>query len=187
MKNELTIMHDVAMEFVDEAGFALKRGDINMAKLFYQKAYLLEQKFALAIPKDTKFQLSRSIFIRSAATLAFNSGFYKEAEKLATLGLSTSPHLAIKKELEEVLSNTLDVQKKKHSKISHITGKIMGVDVPAKTVKLLLNNKQQYFEVVATEEKIHEIVKLFWGSSVEIEGETTEKGVFLLGKIRGIA
>jgi len=54
------------MEFVDEALFAQKRGDETTAQLFYQKAYNLERRYALSIPKEESYQLSRSVFLRSA-------------------------------------------------------------------------------------------------------------------------
>ncbi len=47
----LSTLHDIAMEFVDEALFAQKRGDETTAQLFYQKAYNLERTYALSIPK----------------------------------------------------------------------------------------------------------------------------------------
>ncbi|MEZ4883708.1 MAG: hypothetical protein R3E32_03135 [Chitinophagales bacterium] len=70
--NQLPTLHDIAMEFVDEAFFAPKRGDETTAQLFYQKAYNLERMYAFSILREESYQLSRSVFLRSAATLEDN-------------------------------------------------------------------------------------------------------------------
>lgn len=103
-QNQLSTLHDIAMEFVDEALFAQKRGDETTAQLFYQKAYNLERTYALSIPKKADYQLSRSIFLRSAATLALDCQKPSEANELAQLALEENPHPAIVAELEEVLA-----------------------------------------------------------------------------------
>ncbi len=107
-QNQLAILHDIAMEFVDEALFAQKRGDEATAQLFCQKAYNLERTYALSIPKEESYQLSRSIFLRSAATLALDCQKPSEANELATLALEDNPHPAIVGELEEVLARSLE-------------------------------------------------------------------------------
>ncbi len=100
----LSTLHDIAMEFVDEALFAQKRGDETTAQLFYQKAYSLERTYALSIPKEATYQLSRSVFLRSAATLALDCQKPAEASELAQLALEDNPHTAIVTELEEVVA-----------------------------------------------------------------------------------
>ena len=102
--NQLAALHDIAMEFVDEAFFAQKRGDETTAQLFYQKAYNLERTYALSIPKEESHQLSRSVFLRSAATLALDCQKPSEANELAQLALQDNPHPAIVPELQEVLA-----------------------------------------------------------------------------------
>ncbi|MGB0932032.1 MAG: hypothetical protein ACPGVB_14705 [Chitinophagales bacterium] len=103
-QNQLAALHDIAMEFVDEALFAQKRGDETTAQLFYQKAYNLERRYALSIPKEESYQLSRSVFLRSAATLALDCDKLSEANELANLALEDNPHPAIVPELEEVVA-----------------------------------------------------------------------------------
>ncbi|MFK7905009.1 MAG: hypothetical protein AB8B69_07790 [Chitinophagales bacterium] len=110
MSNQLAALHDIAMEFVDEALFAQKRGDGTTAQLFYQKAYNLERTYALSIPKEESYQLSRSVFLRSAATLALDCHKPSEANELATLALEDNPHPAIVPELEEVVAKAKKVR-----------------------------------------------------------------------------
>ena len=88
----LEALHDIAMEFAEEANFAHKRGEAQTAKLFYQKAFNLEKTYALSFPIKPAYLLSRAVFLRSAAYLALNSGYLKEATNLAKLGLDKTPH-----------------------------------------------------------------------------------------------
>jgi hypothetical protein len=54
----------------------------------------LEKTYALSFPVKPAYLLSRAVFLRSAAYLALNSGYLKEAANLATLGLEKTPHCA---------------------------------------------------------------------------------------------
>lgn len=103
MSSEMSTMHQIAMEFVDEARIAYQRGEERTAKLFFEKAFYLEKVVALGVPIKEEYQLTRSVFLRSAASLALDCSFQKEAIQLLQLALSTQPHPAIEPELEELL------------------------------------------------------------------------------------
>jgi len=92
----LEALHDIAMEFAEEANFANKRGEKQVAKLFYQKAFNLEKTYALSFPATPAYLLSRAVFLRSAAYLALNSGHAKEAKEITIQGLLTSADLSNK-------------------------------------------------------------------------------------------
>ena len=99
----LEALHDMAMEFAEEANFAHQRGDAQIAKLFYQKAFNLEKTYALSFTIKPAYLLSRAVFLRSAAYLALNSGYLKEAANLAKLGLEKTPHPDFIAEFEEII------------------------------------------------------------------------------------
>lgn len=96
-------MHQMAVEFIDEARMARHRGEERTAKLFFEKSFNLEKIVEEAIPNEPSYQLTRSVFLRSAATLALDCGFKQEAVRLIQLALSSQPHPAMKPELEALL------------------------------------------------------------------------------------
>lgn len=113
----LEALHDIAMEFAEEANFAHKREEIQTAKLFYQKAFNLEKTYALSFPTKPAYQLSRAVFLRSAAYLALNSGYLKEAVNLAKLGLEKTPHPDFIEEFEAILKQTKSPKSKLKKKL----------------------------------------------------------------------
>ena len=86
MTSELNTMHQMAMQFVDEARFAHQRGEERTARLFFEKAFYLEKVVALAAPLQETYRLTRSVFLRSSASLALDCGFNSEAIQLIQLG-----------------------------------------------------------------------------------------------------
>ena len=103
MNSQLGTIHQMAMEFIDEARMAHHRGEEHTARLFFEKSFNLEKIVAEAIPNDPSYQLTRSVFLRSAATLALDCRFKLEAVRLIQLALSSQPHPAMKPELEALL------------------------------------------------------------------------------------
>ena len=104
MTSELNTMHQMAMEFVDEARLAHQRGEERTARLLFEKAFYLEKVVALATPLQETYRLTRSVFLRSAASLALDCGYDNEALQLIQLALSSQPHPAIEPELEGLLA-----------------------------------------------------------------------------------
>lgn len=101
----LTDTHDHAMEFVDQAFFARRRGDSNTAQNYLREAYNLERQAAEHLRNSLESEPSRSILYRSAASLALDCGLTEEAERLAATGLAGNPPLDIAEELRDLMEN----------------------------------------------------------------------------------
>jgi len=72
------------------------------AKEFYIKAFDLEYEAALKFPKEVD-ALTKFIWLRSAAALAYKAGLFKESERLVELCRSENPPEWIEKELKDIL------------------------------------------------------------------------------------
>ena len=95
--------HLRAMEHVDRAQAARLRGDtIGMSQNFAD-AFLLEKQAAEAMVPYPDIEPTRSILLRSAASLALACAREEEAERLACLGLAGNPPAEIRVELRDVL------------------------------------------------------------------------------------
>ena len=91
--------HREAMEAIDQALESKRRGDLDAEKRF--KAHALEKEILAAFLCDQ--EPSRSILIRSAASIAFILGSRDQAAELAKQGITNFTPLEIKKELEEII------------------------------------------------------------------------------------
>jgi len=104
---EIKELHDQAMSLAEDAFFARRRGNLDLAKRKFQEAFPLEKEAALRTKEENVGEPSESVLLRSAATIALNAGMYPDAEKLACLALSGNPPNAIADELREVLIEVL--------------------------------------------------------------------------------
>lgn len=78
--------HNQAMDMAEQA-FGIVQENPDMAKKLFEKAYLIERAIADTIEPKRENEPSRSIFYKSAASLALNAKLYREAEISASLGL----------------------------------------------------------------------------------------------------
>ena len=82
-------LHRKAMEYNDQAIIAKSKGEDP--KSFYLKAFEFEkQAYALFVSKSNA-EPTRSVLLRSAASLAMMAGLNVEAEKLIGLAISGNP------------------------------------------------------------------------------------------------
>ena len=104
-------LHDQAMHL---ANLAVKTIENNpsQTKIYFQEAFLLEQKAAMTLVNDFDTEPSRSVLFRSAAHLALKAELYREAERMAAFGLSGNPPTEIAIELREVFSKSVQHLKK---------------------------------------------------------------------------
>ena len=99
MKPPYQVLHDQAMEFVDEAQLAKMEGNLEASKAFLDKAFLLEKEAALTIPVDKASEFSRHLYLRSAAYLAFETGHFLDAIQFTKIGLAGNPPAYIAQQL----------------------------------------------------------------------------------------
>jgi len=147
------------MEFVDEAQMAHRRGEARTARLFFEKAFHLEKVVALAVPTNENYQLTRSVFLRSAATLALDCGFRQEAIQLIQLALSSEPHPAIEPELQELLIRA-NQQESLAQTDTTITGRLVAADLPNHQIKLQISDTTHLITVFVPEDAFTRIVRV---------------------------
>ena len=95
-------MHRQAMEFADQAFVAKVSGDKDQACEMWRKAFDMEREAALAVAGDLSAEPTRSVLLRSAASLAMDCGEMREAERLITMALSGNPPYEIAEELRDL-------------------------------------------------------------------------------------
>ena len=95
--------HLRAMEWVDKAQEAKRRGDGDAVSRNFTETFRLEKQAAEAMLPYLDVEPTRSILLRSAAALALECQRSEEAERLACLGLSGKPPVEIRAELRDVL------------------------------------------------------------------------------------
>lgn len=100
--NELKVLHRSAMERVDLALSAKSQGETKRALGLFREAYDLESKAALALINNLEAEPTRSVLLRSAATIALDCGLPNEAEKLVCHALSGQPPIEIAEELRDL-------------------------------------------------------------------------------------
>src|SRR5262245_10084925 len=103
-------LHEKAMEYADLAFIAKWQGDNAAALPNFEKACELEAQ-AAHLMMDTKIEPTRSVLHRSAASLAYHCGRYREAEKLIGIALAGEPPAEILKELRELMQLVLDAMR----------------------------------------------------------------------------
>ena len=75
--NVVTVLHNKAMEFADEALLAKMEGNRDASLSLFEKAFSLEKEAATSIDQKND---SWYILIRSAASLTINCGRYQDAD-----------------------------------------------------------------------------------------------------------
>lgn len=90
-------LHKKAMEYNDKAIIAVSKG--RTAKSYYKKAFECEKKACLLFASSSDAEPTRSVLLRSAASLAMMAGLPEEAEKMIAIGLAGNPPKEILKEL----------------------------------------------------------------------------------------
>lgn len=183
MNNELTTMHEIAMEFVDEARLAKKRGDHHTTRLFFQKALNLEKMVALGVPKGNDYQLTRSVFFRSAASIALNCACYPETIQLVELALASNPHSAILPELEE-LTALAQKQQSLAEQRKEITGRLIAADLPNHQIKIQVDQNNEFLSIKVPEQLLPQIVKSYWEEMITVESIIYADGSAFLQEVK---
>ena len=97
-------LHSQAMKLAEQALISKMTGDRKLSKSLYEEAFVIEEEVALFFLESTEQEPSRSIFFRSAASLANECKKYIAALVHIYLGLSGTPPSDLKVELEELRS-----------------------------------------------------------------------------------
>ena len=100
---EVNSLHSKAMDCADRAMRLQVEDKQNEAAKCFRKAYEREREAALAVVQMGGGEPSRSILLRSAASLALDCDEVREAERLISLGLAGDPPPEIIEELRDLL------------------------------------------------------------------------------------
>lgn len=114
----VTVLHNRAMAAAEAALLARFRRDRDQELTALQQAFELEREAAETGNRLGIGEPSRSILLRSAATLAYDVGELDEAERLAHVAMAGSPPEFVKQELRGLLQNTNASQ---HLKVTGVT------------------------------------------------------------------
>lgn len=95
-------LHAKAMDLAGRASLLQMRGGKSADRLFRQ-AFALERKAAEALAFKFDAEPSRSVLLRSAASLALDCKKYRDSEQLIALALSGNPPQEICEELRDLL------------------------------------------------------------------------------------
>ncbi len=96
-------LHQDAMELVDQAVLARRRGNLETAQEFTKAAFLKEQAAADLTAPQLDLEPRRSVLHRSAAALAIACSELRAAEKLIGRALAGNPPANIADELRDLL------------------------------------------------------------------------------------
>lgn len=145
-------LHREAMALVDQSLIAKLRGEINGAKELLRQAFIKEREAASLVISKLELEPTRSVLLRSAASLALECGEIREAEKLISTALSGQPSEEIAEELRDLFE---EVYFQRHLKIRGITlePNEFQFSMEGKAVGFGIANSDQFIERVGNVEK----------------------------------
>ena len=183
--NVVSVLHNKALEFADEATIAQHKGSPQTAKELFLKAFQLEKEAALKAPLTDSDMVPRHVLIRSAASLAMLSDQFEEAEKLILLGLTSSPPDFIKTELSEL---AMEVKKRKPTKVQDQSIQLIGLFIYANAnenqIKIQDTHQPFSYTLIAPSEIIQEIVKKYFLEKVSITASVSTNGILLMREMK---
>ena len=97
------MLHQEAMELVDQAVLARQRGDTEAAMRLSRAAFTNERAAADLVADQYDLEPTRSVLHRSAAVLAIECHELRDAERLIGRALAGTPPEAIANELRDLL------------------------------------------------------------------------------------
>jgi hypothetical protein len=96
-------LHQSAMSYAAQAVDAETKGEPALAKNLFRQAYNFERQAAELVAPDETAEPSRSILLRSAASLALDCDEFRDAERLVAVGLAGNPPNELQEELRDLL------------------------------------------------------------------------------------
>lgn len=96
-------LHREAMDLADQAVTAQRRKARDEATQLFKQAFERERAAAVIFVNDFDAEPTRSVLLRSAASLALDCQEYREAERLIAAALWGNPPAELYDELRELL------------------------------------------------------------------------------------
>jgi hypothetical protein len=135
----VTFLHRKAMEHADAALYFSTRGDVERSNGETKLALDLEEEAALLLPCSENSEPTRTVLLRSAATLALRCGEIERAERLAAHALLGFGPYELKEEVRDVLE---EVHFGRHLAVR-------GVDVSEGELQVSLSGRSVSFGMIA--------------------------------------
>lgn len=183
------IFHDIAMNLSFEAKMAKTKGDEKTYLEQMTKAFFLEKEAALKVHDDTK--IWKHTLIRSAGWLAFKSGLFSDALDLVTFGKKGNPPEYLDNELSELEEQIFQKLGKKETPVSNqnlsqISGFLISANIPKSQIEIQKDEKYSV-TIKVPSDKINDIVRMYWGQAVDIQGVQQQNGIFEMTEIKRAA
>lgn len=115
MNSPLDELHKKAMHLADEAFYAKRAANTELAQQKYIEAFEYEKAAAMLLVQNYEMEPTRSVFFRSAACLLLNlpnfeATHHREAERMVAFGLSGNPPEEIAEELREAWKELMEMK-----------------------------------------------------------------------------
>ena len=180
------IFHDIAMNLSFEAKMDKTKGDEKGYLEKMRKAFFLEKEAALKIHDNST--IWKHALIRSAGWLAFKGGLLTEALDLVKFGQKGNPPQYLENELvqleKEILQKSDAIQtQKEETEILQIFGFLISANIPKSQIEIQKNENSSIIIHVPAD-RINDIVRMYWGQAVEIQGIQQKNGVFEMKAIK---
>lgn len=180
------IMHDMAMEFYDQAKMSKIRGQKEEYSRLLQKAYLVELEAALKMPSDEADNYWQYMLIRSAAHLAHQCGEYEQALQLVYWGLAGNPPVYEKTHLENLLQelNTDGAKELISSAPKTLYGILSAADLDSGQITVRSIENKQLRIINVSKAMIQKTARYLIGEVIRVEGKILEDGGMIVERIR---
>lgn len=97
-------LHHQAMAFADEALKLKQNGEYDKSIEIFRLAFEKEREAVELVSNNLSLEPTRSVLLRSAATIALDCKNLREAERLIAMGLAGNPPCEIAEELRDIKS-----------------------------------------------------------------------------------
>lgn len=190
--NTADVLHDTAMNYYDLGKIAKAKGKPEVYQDYLSKAFVLDKEAAIKKYQEGADFFWKYVYLRSAAWLAIDCEKWEDAEILATLGLQGKPPTTEATQFKNILKQVKEhkITTKSTKKIKSNWQQIIGVFTSADVANayIIINGGQpSALKISVSSEKVDELVKLFWGTTVEVSGEVKKDGHLILEHIRKAA
>jgi tetratricopeptide (TPR) repeat protein len=169
-------LHEEAMHVAESALVYHKRGQQEEATACFSRAYELEKQAVFAsksIPEPT-----RSVLLRSAASLAFHARRYRESEKMVNLALAGDPPAEIADELRDLAEQLYQHRppvaepgiEDPDLQAFEVTGRLAFADDSCKNIQLSDERGQKLPYFIRVSENFDRLVRDYWKERIYVRG-----------------
>lgn len=185
--NTAKSIHDIAMEYALRAD-VVKAKDLPLIeeKKSYLIAYLLEVNAVSMLDKSKEIELTKFIWTRSAAALAYKAGLYEESLKIIRDCLATNPPEWIADQLIEIKEG---VKEEQYTTKEALQLEGIVTDINTREYQVILKDEanKKEFSIIIPPNLLKTIVHDYWTKKVQIQAKVTDAGLIILEQIRQVA